>query len=348
VTLVNTDTGEKVVTKMAIDEIAIGERHRNAFGDIASLAQSIKTVGLINPVTVTETGRLVAGHRRIEACRSLGVVEIPVRIVRSIDSAAKVLIAERDENTCRKEMTPAELASLTDALLEIERPAAKERQAAAGAANLPGASSARPVRTSENGNASDRAAEAAGWSRNSYQRTKRVMDAAEDTTLPESVRNVASVLAAGLADGTVTPNQADQKLKEAKVEAGLGTPKDRIDQAKRNNPPDDRVAKAKAMAAEGYTSRQIGEAIGVANMAPFRTRHGIEVPADAVVGKTKRHDANRIVSETVYGLEGTVMALDLVEWDQLDREQVEQWAISLNQSISKLRSFTNRLKEMAR
>jgi hypothetical protein len=343
VTLVNTATGEKVVTKMPIDDIVIGERHRNAFGDIAGLAASIKAVGLINPVTVTESGRLVAGHRRIEACRSLGVAEIPVRVVRSIDSAAKVLIAERDENTCRKEMTPAELKSLTDALLEIERPKAKERQGARADLHP---TSCPPGQEVGNGNATDKASEAAGWSRNSYQRTKRVLDAVDDGTLPQEVRDVASVLAAGLHDGTITPNEAATRLRDAKVGAGVATPSERVAKAKQDNPPDDRPDKARRMAAEGYTSRQIGETIGVKNPGPWLRKHGIDVPADAVVGKTRFHDSNRIVSETVYGLEGTVMALDLVEFDSLDSAEIEGWVISLNQSLSKLRSFTTRLKEM--
>ena len=38
------------------------------------------------------------------------------------------LRAERDENTCRKPLTPTEEHGLYEALLELERPKAKERR----------------------------------------------------------------------------------------------------------------------------------------------------------------------------------------------------------------------------
>ncbi len=107
-----------------------------------------------------------------------------------------------------------------------------------------------------------------------------------------------------------------------------------------------RICKAKEMAASGHTSRQIGAAIGVKNMGDFKARHRIEVPADAVVGKPRLHDANRITSEIVIALDASAFSIDLVDFDDLDRDQVEGWATSLSQSLSKLRGFTNKLKEM--
>lgn len=94
------------------------------------LVDSIREVGLLHPVVVTASNRLVAGQRRLEACRRLGFEQIPVTVATNLTSAAAVLMAERDENTCRKEMTPLERKSLTDALLELERPAAEERMKA--------------------------------------------------------------------------------------------------------------------------------------------------------------------------------------------------------------------------
>lgn len=48
-----------------------------------------------------------------------------------------LLIAERDENTCRKDFTPSEAVALGRKLEELEKPAAAERKAEAGKANLP-------------------------------------------------------------------------------------------------------------------------------------------------------------------------------------------------------------------
>lgn len=108
-----------------------------------------------------------------------------------------------------------------------------------------------------------------------------------------------------------------------------------------------KVAKARRMAGEGYTSRQIGDSIGIKDMGDFRYRHGIDVPADAAVGKTRRHDSNRIVSETVTTCEALVIGIQLVELADLDAERVADWATSLSDSLRSLNRLSKQLKEMA-
>jgi hypothetical protein len=67
---------------LPIADIAIGERHRKDLGDIDGLAASIADIGLLNPITIDQTGRLLAGARRLAACKRLGLTDIEVRIVR--------------------------------------------------------------------------------------------------------------------------------------------------------------------------------------------------------------------------------------------------------------------------
>jgi ParB family chromosome partitioning protein len=62
--------------------IRVGKRHRRDMGDIAGLAASISDIGLLNPITVDEDGRLLAGARRLVACKRLGWKEIPVNVMR--------------------------------------------------------------------------------------------------------------------------------------------------------------------------------------------------------------------------------------------------------------------------
>lgn len=52
-----------------ISAITIGVRHRRDLGDIAGLATSIAKIGLLNPITVDENGRLPARARRLAACK---------------------------------------------------------------------------------------------------------------------------------------------------------------------------------------------------------------------------------------------------------------------------------------
>jgi ParB family transcriptional regulator, chromosome partitioning protein len=69
-------------TEMPIDDIVIGERNRSELGDIAGLAASIADIGLLNPISVDERGQLLAGRRRLAACKLLGLKQVEVRIIR--------------------------------------------------------------------------------------------------------------------------------------------------------------------------------------------------------------------------------------------------------------------------
>jgi ParB family chromosome partitioning protein len=66
----------------AVADIKVGKRHRRDMGDIEALAESIEDIGLLNPITVDERGRLRAGARRLAACKQLGWKRIPVNVVR--------------------------------------------------------------------------------------------------------------------------------------------------------------------------------------------------------------------------------------------------------------------------
>jgi ParB family transcriptional regulator, chromosome partitioning protein len=70
------------MTTMSIADIKVGKRIRKDMGDLAGLAESIEDIGLLNPITVDENGRLLAGARRLAACKRLKWKTIPVNVVR--------------------------------------------------------------------------------------------------------------------------------------------------------------------------------------------------------------------------------------------------------------------------
>lgn len=109
--------------------IKIGKRYRKDLGDLSSLAESIRTVGLIQRIVVDKNHNLIVGHRRFEAWKiAKGNAAVPCIIVSDLDDATKRLIAERDENTCRKEMAASELFDLGKAIDRLERPIAAASQ----------------------------------------------------------------------------------------------------------------------------------------------------------------------------------------------------------------------------
>jgi len=104
--------------KIPIADIIVEEelRIRQEPGDIASLENSIRKVGLLNPILVDENNRLVAGYRRLTACRNIGRGEIEATVVRFEGDPLKLLEAEVDENLLRKDFTAEEIE-----LIELRR-----------------------------------------------------------------------------------------------------------------------------------------------------------------------------------------------------------------------------------
>jgi ParB family chromosome partitioning protein len=74
--------GNAALITLPLDDIRVGKRHRRDMGDIDALAQSIEDIGLLHPIIVDEGGRLLAGARRLAACKRLGWRKIPVKVLR--------------------------------------------------------------------------------------------------------------------------------------------------------------------------------------------------------------------------------------------------------------------------
>lgn len=95
------------VIPFPISSVVIGRNRRPAKPDkVAQLADSICEIGLINPITVTTEGALVAGRHRLEACKSLGWEEIPASVVAL--GILQAELAEIDENLIRNELSELE------------------------------------------------------------------------------------------------------------------------------------------------------------------------------------------------------------------------------------------------
>ena len=72
-------TGAGLVT---ISSIKTGDRLRGLKQDeVARLAASIKEVGLLSPILLDTEMNLIAGHHRLEACKSLGYDKIQAIVV---------------------------------------------------------------------------------------------------------------------------------------------------------------------------------------------------------------------------------------------------------------------------
>ena len=191
--------------------VQVNERHRQELGDIDALAASIAKLGLLQPIGLTPERELLFGRRRLEAYRRLGRETIPALVLPDLSTAVDRLQAERDENTCRKEMTPSELVALGRALEEIERPKAQARSQAGRTQRRASLGSARPTSWWATPWASVRPATVG---------PNASIEAAEDEAAPQDVRDVA-LRAREQMDATGRPYGPYRELQEAKRRAGV-------------------------------------------------------------------------------------------------------------------------------
>jgi len=105
--------GSYVVT-LPVASIKIGNRYRKDMGDLFSLAQSIKELGLLQPIAVDKEHRLIYGERRLMAHIALERETILARII-EVDA----LLAEQAENEVRKAFTPSERVAIAAAIEEV-------------------------------------------------------------------------------------------------------------------------------------------------------------------------------------------------------------------------------------
>lgn len=94
-----------------VENIIVGRRHRSISDDaVARLAESMKTIGLMTPITVhspsDDSVWLVAGHHRLAAAKLLGWEEIDAFVVDA--SEIDLEMREIAENLHRSELTALE------------------------------------------------------------------------------------------------------------------------------------------------------------------------------------------------------------------------------------------------
>jgi ParB family chromosome partitioning protein len=175
--------------RLDIADITVGPRFRRQVGDLSALVESIESVGLLHPIVVTPEFEMVAGRRRLEACKKLGWVDIPCRVLPL--SPVEMLMAERDENAVRLDFRPSEMVAIGRRLEEeVARQRSDNRTA-----NLP-QSGDSPLW--ERGKTRDIVGRSLGVAGSTYQKAKQVVEAAEQDPatfgdLPDRMDEVGNV-----------------------------------------------------------------------------------------------------------------------------------------------------------
>lgn len=145
-------------------------------------------------------------------------------------------------------------------------------------------------------------------------------------------------------DQVIAEARAEGNLSRANVIRRLGRQQENFSRAPRRRKAE-RIAE---LAADGVSSRQMAEALGISDetIRNIAREFDVEIPADKIIARTRRPDSNRIVTQTVDTLSSLVLGLDLVDYDDIDLTEVGQWVTSMDESFRALNRFKNQLKKV--
>ncbi|MBQ2528879.1 MAG: ParB N-terminal domain-containing protein [Treponema sp.] len=110
------------VVHVDINKIKVRKRVRKDLGDLRPLMDSLRTYGLMNPITINSKYELVAGERRLEAAKAIGWPMIDAIILSQDVNAVTKLEMEIEENNQRKEFTDEELLDGYKRLNRLKNP----------------------------------------------------------------------------------------------------------------------------------------------------------------------------------------------------------------------------------
>jgi len=100
---------KKEYRELGINEIIVRSRLRSDLGELGTLTSSIRKHGLFSPVIVDNDNILIAGLRRLEACRQAGLTRIPSFKLNTDYRSIDALDIQSDENLCRQPLSQDEL-----------------------------------------------------------------------------------------------------------------------------------------------------------------------------------------------------------------------------------------------
>lgn len=108
-----TKDNEISITRMPLNKIKLGRNSRANIDkdELEGLMESIKTIGLLQPIGVVKNGTgydIAYGNRRFLACSKLGLTHLPV-IIHSYKKASEVDIKNLAENVQRKNISLIEV-----------------------------------------------------------------------------------------------------------------------------------------------------------------------------------------------------------------------------------------------
>ena len=91
------------MTLIQVEKIKVGNRMRELDENkVDEIVASYESIGQINPISVDENYKLLAGHHRLAAAKKIGWLQIEIKLFKEKDLNDKLI--EIDENLIRNEL----------------------------------------------------------------------------------------------------------------------------------------------------------------------------------------------------------------------------------------------------
>lgn len=103
-----------------LNEIIEDDRARVDYGEVGDLSESIKSKGLMQPLVIDSSKKLIAGGRRLRALKILRWETAPCRLYSSLSELQRTEL-ELEENIKRKSLTWQEEIKLTEKMVRLKR-----------------------------------------------------------------------------------------------------------------------------------------------------------------------------------------------------------------------------------
>jgi hypothetical protein len=111
-----------------------------------------------------------------------------------------------------------------------------------------------------------------------------------------------------------------------------------------------RVDQIRELAEMGASIPQIAQQLGITESGCRRitAKRAISVPAERIVGNTRRLSADRILEQTVIDAEGLTLDTHLIDFALLDRNRLRDWIRRLLAAREQFAQFVLRLQVIER
>jgi len=274
-----------------------------------ALVADIRARGVVCPIVVDADGVLLDGRNRLAACRRLGIAP-PVVGYGGDDPVGFILSV----NVHRRHLSKGQRAM---AIAKLYPDGGKG-----------GRGSKNPVLNT------------AGISSEYVKHARTVLHAAPDA--------VDAVVA-----GTLALNDAYAAIpKEAKRRAPAAADLPPLPPPSDNSPATSakRADRLRLLAADGYSIAQAAPLVGISeeSLRLMAKRYAIDMPGERAVRGTHRHNADRILGQTVLDAENVVADVGLIRLDELSVAALPDWITRLRRARTGLSQLIRTLEGVER